>query len=107
LLYIIIKFTHNYLDNIFSGNHVLKAGNEIKMISNKISITTNQNTPLKATDVFSPAALDATKTFIPTGGVTNPISAALVTIIPNQIGLNPNAMIIGKVKGNVNIKIAI
>src|SRR5690606_39706296 len=41
-------------------------------------------TPRKHSDILTLVMLEARKTFIPKGGVTNPISAVLVMMMPNQ-----------------------
>ena len=44
------------------------------------------------------------KMFIPTGGVTSPISHTTTMITPNQIGSKPTARITGKMMGSVRAR---
>src|SRR5690606_3955139 len=52
-------------------------------------------TPRKHSDIFTLVMLEARKTFIPKGGVTNPISAVLVMMMPNHTPSNPSSLMIG------------
>ena len=53
---------------------------------------TNGITPLKMVDNFTSGKRDLTvNTFMPTGGVSIPISIIMTTKIPNQIGDAPNS----------------
>ena len=66
----------------------------------RIAIT-NGRTPLNIVLMGTSVIEDKTKTFIPTGGVINPISMSKTTITPNQMGSNPIDFTIGIIKGTV------
>jgi len=67
----------------------------------------NGNIPLNMVPMGTSGATPLmTKTFRPTGGVSSPISVALTTSIPNQIGSKPSFTINGKKIGTVSKIIA-
>ncbi len=78
-------------------------GNATKSATVSTSQTKNHQMPLKielsGMSGLTPAT---TKQFSPIGGVISQISTIFTTMMPNQIGSNPSAMISGCTSGKVS-----
>ena len=82
-------------------------GKAINMATWHRSAIRNGNIPLNIVPTGTSGATPLmTNTFKPTGGVSSPISVALTTRIPNQIGSKPSFTINGKKIGTVSKIIA-
>src|SRR5699024_10692536 len=68
------------------GKNRIKSGYMMKIKISTISMTRNHRIPRNTCEVVtkSPTTLLTTNTFMPTGGVTMPISSSLVSTTPNQ-----------------------
>src|SRR5690606_13555351 len=78
-----------------AGRNRVREGNARRIPISRNSTRIKGATPRKHSDILTLVMLEARKTFIPKGGVTNPISAVLVMMMPNQTPSNPSSLMIG------------
>src|SRR6058998_3905520 len=89
-----IHCAHHFMN---PGSQVAIDGKPTTIASSATSATLKGSTPRNTVPIARwRSRLFTTKMFIPTGGLIKPIWTTITTMIPNQIGSNPSAVMTGK-----------